>query len=121
MTIKRESHQEVSAVAASPPKTVLVLLIPQATAALVATSATMTVFELLKQWLFPPATIWRSHLLTICFTGCLAFMVSQVVLRKLRAELLREGEAQRMAHRQAEVFINAVPSILIGLNYESRV
>jgi PAS domain S-box-containing protein len=81
----------------------------------------MLVFELVKQWLFPPTTIWGSHVLTISFTGCLAFIVSYVVLGKLRADLLHDREALRMAHRQAEFFIDAVPSILIGMDQDSRI
>ena len=92
-----------------------------AVAALLATSVIMTVFETAKQWLLPRVTIWGSHLITICFSGFLAFVVSLIVLRRFRADLLHEKQVLETAHRQAEVFINAVPSILVGLNRESRV
>jgi PAS domain S-box-containing protein len=98
-----------------------VQLLPQATAALVATSVTTIAFEVIKQWLFPAITIWKSHILTTCFTGCLAFIASLVILRKLRSKVLSEEEALRMAHQEAEVFINAVPSILIGIGHDSRI
>ena len=121
MTVNRKWNREGSAAALPPGKIRPTPVLPQALGALLATSITMTIFEMVKQWLFPPITIWRSHTLTICFTGCLAFIVSHAVLRKLHANLLRDGEAVRTAHRQAEVFINAVPSILIGLDQDSRV
>jgi PAS domain S-box-containing protein len=92
-----------------------------AAAALLATCAIMTVFEAAKQWLLPGVTIWISHLITICFSGFLAFLVSFTILRRFRSELVREKQVLETAHRQAEVFINAVPSILVGLNRESRV
>jgi signal transduction histidine kinase len=96
-------------------------LIPQAAAALVATSLTMIVFEMIKQWLFPAITIWKSHVITTCFTGCLAFIASLVILKRTRSKVLSEEEALRIAHQKAEVFINAVPSILIGIDHDSRV
>ena len=95
--------------------------IPRAALALAATSAAMTAFELTKQWLFPEITIWKSHALTIGFTGFLAVLVSLLALKKFRLDLLREQEALRTAHREAEVFINAVPSILIGVGHDSRI
>jgi PAS domain S-box-containing protein len=98
-----------------------VRLIPQATAALVATSLTMIAFEMIKQWLFPAITIWKSHVITTCFTGCVAFIASLVILRRLRSKVLSEEEALRIAHQEAEVFINAVPSILIGIDHDSRI
>jgi PAS domain S-box-containing protein len=121
MTVSRKMHREGSAASLPPAGIGPALLTPQGIAALVATLATMTIFESIKQWLFPHITIWRSHILTICFTGCLAFIVSQVVLRKLRADLLRDGEALRTAHQEAEIFIDAVPSILIGMDHDSRI
>jgi PAS domain S-box-containing protein len=116
-----KSRREGSAASWPPTRIDLAQLIPQALAALIATSATMTVFEFVKMWLFPPITIWESHITTICFTGFLAFVVSMVILRKLRSDLLHEKEALRTAHQQAEVFINAVPSILIGVDRDSRI
>jgi PAS domain S-box-containing protein len=96
-------------------------LIPRALAALLATSTTLTLFEATKQWLFPPSTIWRSHLMTILFTSLLAFIVSLAILRRLRLDLLNEKEELRLAHQQAEVFIGAVPSILIGMDRAGRI
>jgi PAS domain S-box-containing protein len=90
-------------------------------AALVATSATMTVFEVAKQWLLPSLSLRKSHLITISFTGFLAFVMSLVILKRFRSDLLSEKQALETAHRQAEIFINAVPSILIGIDQNSQI
>ena len=92
-----------------------------AVAVLLVTCAIMTVFEAAQQSLLPGVTIWISHFITICFSGFLAFTMSLIILRRFRAELVREKQVLETAHRQAEVFINAVPSILVGLNRQSCV
>jgi PAS domain S-box-containing protein len=99
----------------------LASLAPRALAALLATSTTMTLFEVAKQWLFAPSTIWKSHILTICFTGSLAFLVTLIILQTFRTSLLHEKQALRAAHHEAEIFIDAVPSILIGVDEQTRV
>jgi PAS domain S-box-containing protein len=99
----------------------LVSLIPSALTALLATSTTMALFEVLKQSLFPPSTIWKSHIITICFTGILAFLVALIILHRFRPTLQHEELALRAAHQEAEIFIDAVPSILIGIGEDSHI
>jgi signal transduction histidine kinase len=53
-----------------------------------------------------------------CATGL--FVIRRMV-GEITARLRNEKEALRSAHEQAEVFINAIPSILIGVDYDSRV
>src|SRR5258708_23354173 len=45
----------------------------------------------------------------------------QRMVREITTRLRNEKEALLTAHQQAEVFINAVPSILIGVDHESRI
>ncbi|MFZ0136097.1 MAG: ATP-binding protein [Candidatus Sulfotelmatobacter sp.] len=115
----RTPHAEVPADSAPRSEDGLASLIPRALTALLATSATMALFELVKQRLFPPATIWKSHIITIGFTGAVAFLVTLVILQKFHSFLRCEKQALWTAHREAEIFIDAVPSILIGVDQRS--
>lgn len=53
--------------------------------AALAVAALMSVYEVLKQLLFPRITIWQSHLLTICFTTALALLTAHFLGRHLAA------------------------------------
>ena len=57
----------------------------------------------------------------VLVAGAISFWVMRSTLGDVTAGLLAEKEALRTAHQEAEVFINAVPSILIGLDRDSRV
>ncbi|MGA2966683.1 MAG: PAS domain S-box protein [Terriglobales bacterium] len=48
------------------------------------------------------------------------FAIGRMV-QEITARLRDEKEAIRTAHQEAEVFINAVPSILIGMDHDSRI
>src|SRR5258706_10219203 len=67
----------------------------------------------------------RLALLVISGAVALAGIIAFVVIRRLVAEITTrvraEKEALETAHQEAEVFINAVPSILIGLDGGSRI
>ncbi|WP_292370962.1 sensor histidine kinase [Methanoregula sp. UBA64] len=56
----------------------------------------MFLFEMAKQALYPQATLWQSHTLTILFTGLLAVFVMYFPLRarQLSEEKLRRSEIQ---------------------------
>jgi PAS domain S-box-containing protein len=60
-------------------------------------------------------------LAAIVATGMIAFFVTTRTLREITARLHTEKEELRTAHHDAEVFINAVPSILIGVDHDTRV
>lgn len=60
-------------------------------------------------------------LLAVSAAGAIALFVIQRVLREITARLRAEKEELRTAHRDAEVFINAVPSILIGIDVRTRI
>lgn len=117
----RTPHADVPNDSAPQPKVGLASVVLRALAALVATSTTMTLFEALKQWFFPPTTIWRSHIITICFTGAVVFLVTSVILHRVRTNFQREKDALRKTNKEAEIFIDAVPSILIGVDRDSRI
>lgn len=53
--------------------------------------------------------------------GAVALIVIRRVVTDLTARSLAEKEALHAAHQEAEVFINAVPSILIGMDRDSRI
>jgi PAS domain S-box-containing protein len=115
----RTPHAEVPQDSAPQSKVGRASLLPSALGVLLATSAIMTVFEVVKQWLFRPSTIWKSHIITICFTGAVAFLVTLRILKTFRFSLQHEKQALREAHQEAEIFIDAVPSILIGVDLRS--
>jgi PAS domain S-box-containing protein len=51
----------------------------------------------------------------------IALLIIRRMVREITTRLRNEKEALRAAHREAEVFINAVPSILIGAGHDSRI
>ena len=57
----------------------------------------------------------------VAAAGIVALSVIRRMVREITARLQSEKEALRLAHREAEVFINAVPSILIGLDRGSHI
>jgi signal transduction histidine kinase len=67
----------------------------------------------------------RLALLTISMAvvtaGAIALLVIKRMVREVTIRLQADKDALRTAHREAEVFINAVPSILIGMDRDSRV
>jgi PAS domain S-box-containing protein len=67
----------------------------------------------------------RLSLFTILFAvlaaGFIAFLVIKGILGEITSRMQAEKEALHMAHQEAEVFIDAVPSILIGIDQESRI
>src|SRR5437588_7154265 len=67
----------------------------------------------------------RLALLTILFAviaaGGIGLFVIKRVVREITARLHSEKEDLRTAHRDAEIFINAVPSILIGVDVSTRI
>ena len=63
-------------------------LVFRAFLAALATVVTMTIWETSKQVFFPPSTIWWSHILTILFSGLLAFPISLAVLSTLSTKIL---------------------------------
>jgi PAS domain S-box-containing protein len=57
----------------------------------------------------------------VVIAGGTAVFVIRTMVREITDRLREEKETLRAAHQQAEVFINAVPSILIGLDRDSRI
>ena len=51
----------------------------------------------------------------------IALLIIRRMVREITTRLRNEKEALRAAHQEAEVFINAVPSILIGAGHDSRI
>src|SRR5208282_3440582 len=51
----------------------------------------------------------------------IALLALRRVVQEITSRLRDEKEALRTAHQGAEVFINAVPSILIGVDHDSRI
>jgi two-component system, cell cycle sensor histidine kinase and response regulator CckA len=98
----------------------------QAIGAAASTVATMTLFELVKQWLSPPITIWKSHFITICFTGLLSLVVSLIALKKFRSQALREANSRGAAdlaelvrletESQLQVFVEHAPAAIAMLD-----
>ena len=59
--------------------------------------------------------------LAVVVVGVTAIFVIRRMVLEITSRLRGEQEALRTAHQQAEIFINAVPSILIGVDQDSRV
>ncbi|NOT54178.1 MAG: sensor histidine kinase [Deltaproteobacteria bacterium] len=64
----------------------------------------MTIFEVVKDVLFPDTTLWESHIMTIVFSGAVSAIVALVVYRKqerlhqrLQAELEKRVEERTAA------------------------
>jgi signal transduction histidine kinase len=53
--------------------------------------------------------------------GGIAFFATSRMVREMTARLREERQALQAAHREAEVFIDAVPSILIGVDQDSYI
>ncbi len=58
---------------------------------------------------------------SLLVAGTVALFVIRRMGREITTRLRAEKEAMRTAHQDAEVFINAVPSILIGMDQSSRI
>jgi PAS domain S-box-containing protein len=59
--------------------------------------------------------------LSVLLAGAIALFVIGRVVREITNRLRTEKEALRATHQEAEVFIDAVPSILIGMDHHSRI
>jgi signal transduction histidine kinase len=62
-----------------------------------------------------------SVIIAVLLGGAIALVVTRSIVREVTTRLTDEQETVRMAHQEAEVFINAVPSILIGLSRDARI
>ena len=60
-------------------------------------------------------------IISVVVAGAISLFVIGRILRELTVHLRDEKQALLAAHQGAEVFINAVPSILIGLDREARI
>ena len=76
---------------------ILYRLMPSLTKIALATLAVMTIYEVVKQAVYPQIPIWQSHLVTIIFTGLAAPSVAYVALRKI--ELLRQQAVKESTER----------------------
>jgi PAS domain S-box-containing protein len=59
--------------------------------------------------------------IAVMAAGAIALFVIKRMVREITTRLQAEKDALRTAHLEAEVFINAVPSILIGLDQDARI
>ncbi len=57
----------------------------------------------------------------VALAGGIAFFATSRMVREMTARLRDERQALQAAHREAEVFIDAVPSILIGVDQDSHI
>jgi signal transduction histidine kinase len=57
--------------------------------------------------------------LAVVVAGATALFVIRSTVREIATRVHSEKEALQTTHREAEVFINAVPSILIGMDHDS--
>ncbi|MFZ0813906.1 MAG: ATP-binding protein [Candidatus Sulfotelmatobacter sp.] len=57
----------------------------------------------------------------VAIAGGIAFFATSRMVREMTARLRDERQALQAAHREAEVFIGAVPSILIGVDQDSHI
>jgi signal transduction histidine kinase len=59
--------------------------------------------------------------IAVVVAGAISLSVIRRMVQEITARLQAEKEGLLTAHRQAEVFINAVPSILIGMNQDLQI
>jgi signal transduction histidine kinase len=59
--------------------------------------------------------------MAVAMAGGIAFFATSRMVREITARLRDERQALQAAHREAEVFIDAVPSILIGVDQDSHI
>jgi PAS domain-containing protein len=59
--------------------------------------------------------------IAVVVAGVIALFVTLRLFREITTLLREEKSALRTAHQEAEIFINAVPSILIGMDRDSRI
>jgi PAS domain S-box-containing protein len=57
----------------------------------------------------------------VAMAGAIAFFATSRMVREMTARLRDERQALQAAHREAEVFIDAVPSILIGVDQDAHI
>ncbi len=65
----------------------------------------MTIYEYLKQWLWPDISIWQSHIVTISFTSVLAIFIAVAISHTYNAlinALLGEQESRRQAEKELQ-------------------
>ena len=62
-----------------------------------------------------------STIIAVLLGAAVALVVTKRMMIEVTANLGEEKETLRLAYQEAEVFINAVPSILIGLNHQSEI
>lgn len=60
-------------------------------------------------------------IMAVAIAGGIAFFATSRMVREMTARLRDERQALQAAHREAEVFIDAVPSILIGVDQDSHI
>ena len=83
--------------------------------------AFMTLFELVKGWLFPSISRWQSHLMIIAVTGVVAGVASLIVFNKFRTiaesyrKLVEQSPDAVLVHRQGKIlFANKACVSLFG-------
>jgi two-component system sporulation sensor kinase A len=81
----------------------------------------MTLFELVKGWLFPSISRWQSHLMIIAATGVVAGVASLIVFNKFRViaesyrKLVEQSPDAMLVHRQGQIlFANKACVSLLG-------
>ncbi len=82
------------------PRTRLATALSQA---VIGTLAGMTIFEIVKDALFPDTTLWESHIMTIVFSGAVSAIVTFVVYRQQERlyQRLHAKLAERVEERTA--------------------
>jgi hypothetical protein len=78
----------------------------------------MTIYEWLKQLLFPSITIWQSHIITILFSTGVATVVGFFVLRehaRLQQQLANEIAERAWAQEQQERLIGELRAALANI------
>lgn len=90
----------------------------------------MTIFEIVKSFLFPDLTLWQSHLVTIVFSGAVSVIAVLVVYRKqerlhrqLRAEMRerqRKDEALHHVHEELKEILESISDAFYAVDHEWR-